>query len=108
MAVWLTQWLCPSRHCAFALAWDDAETTAEALVAEGARQRAQNGLRDRCGICGANELHPDHGPTQFKTMAEALPALRVLEAQQLLTRRVLDALGLTAEPGAADEKPWSS
>lgn len=90
MTVWLTQWLCPARHCALAAAWDDAATTA--AVIEATPLPAE--LNPWCGICGG-VLRAESGRTAFASIAEARPAFDAVEAAQVETRAVLDRLGLS-------------
>lgn len=96
MTIWLTQALCPARHAAYALVWDDAvqsQATAEATVTAEAHAL---GLRPRCGICGG-ELHLESARSRFTTLAEAQPYVEAVQAASLATRRLLDGLGLTQE-----------
>jgi hypothetical protein len=95
--IWITQALCPRRHCAYATAWDDADLTRADAEAGLTARAAEAGLRPRCGICHG-ELHLESGPTRWATLEEALPHIRALEAENLRTRRELDRLGLTREP----------
>ena len=88
--IWLTQWLCPKRHCSIALAWDDGETTAQRMVARGGGIYATGAINRWCGLCGSRELRPEAGPTRFQTMEEALPSLKALESLQEFTRQVLE------------------
>ena len=86
--IWITQWLCPSRHCAIAMAWDDQETTADDAERQGEQAFRQKKLNRWCGICGGS-LHVEHGSTGFKTMEEALPHLEAIERANLLARSIL-------------------
>jgi len=85
--IWLTQWLCPNRHCAIALAWDDQESTAEDAECQG-EQAFQRLFNRWCGICGQS-LHVEHGRTHFKTMEEAKPHLESLQRANLRARIIL-------------------
>lgn len=89
MPIFLSQWLCPSRHCAIALAWDPATNSAEAVEAQGESYFRPGGFNPWCGICQGS-LKVEHAPTRFQTMEEALPVLNQLEAAQLATRYLLD------------------
>jgi len=88
--IWLTQWLCPKRHCSIALTWDDGETTAQRVVAQGEAVYTSGTINRWCGLCGSRELRPEAGSTGFPTMEEALPWLKVQEALQEHTRITLD------------------
>ena len=88
--IWLTQWLCPKRHCSIALAWDDGETTAQRVAVEGEAVFAAGWLNRWCGLCRSRELRPEAAPTRFQTMEEALPSLKALKSLQEHTRQVLD------------------
>lgn len=96
MTIRLTQWLCPSRHCSFALPWDDAVTTAETMVEVGNDLAREAGINPYCGICGA-PIAPESAPTGFATVASAIVALADSQTEQLRSRRTLDRLGLTKE-----------
>jgi len=85
--IWITQWLCPSRHCAIAVAWDDQEATAQNAEHQGEQVFSQ-GFNRWCGICGGN-LHVEHGSTAFKTMEEALPHIKAIEKANLQARSIV-------------------
>jgi len=86
--IWITQWLCPSRHCAIALAWDEQETTAQDIKHQG-EEVFQQGLLNRwCGICGGS-LHVEHGRTSFKSLEEALPHVEAIEMANLFARSII-------------------
>ncbi len=86
--IWITQWLCPSRHCAIAVAWDDQTTTPEEAEHQGEQVFSKGIVNRWCGICGQS-LHVEHGRTSFKTMDEAKPRLESLERANLLARNIL-------------------
>lgn len=90
MKVWITQWLCPKRHCSIALMWDPRQTTAAAIEAEGEAVFTSGALNRNCGLCGA-DLTPEASATQFTTMAEAERAGRALELANLISRAALEA-----------------
>ena len=87
--IWLTQWKCPSNHTALAVAWDEDEMNRDDAVKQGEDIFTRRVLRRICGIC-QGELHVEHGKTAFRTTAEAKPALITLEAQNLLSRAMID------------------
>ena len=87
--IWLTQWLCPQRHCSIALLWDDGQDRAPAIVVRGEEVYARRTVNRWCGICGSRELRPEAGRTIFQTMAEAVPAFDVLQAANLHSRQWL-------------------
>lgn len=90
MTVWISQWLCPERHCAIALAWPDEEANAAEAEKKGEHLFTVGVVNRWCGIChGA--LHVEHDRTVFKTMQEATPLLSALEREQMRTRAELDA-----------------
>ena len=86
--IWITQWLCPSRHCAIAVAWDDQETTAEQAERRGEEAFSKGVFYRWCGICRQG-LHIEHGRTIFKTMDEALPHLKAIEKANLQARVII-------------------
>jgi hypothetical protein len=55
-----------------------------------------------CGICGSRELRYETRPTKFASLAEATAAARMLEAENIETRRELDVLGLTYDSRQVD------
>lgn len=84
--IYLTQWLCPKRHCSIALLWDDETSTAEAIAEEG-EGFYKNGLVGRvCAICRSTKLKLVHGRTSFKTMEEAMPFVKQTEAANMAAR----------------------
>lgn len=96
MTVWISQMLCPARHCALAAAWLDDESHPKTAAEQLRASAALLGQGDLCGICGGR-LSIEHARTRFATMAEALPELRASERRNPETRRRLDALGVTRE-----------
>lgn len=96
MAIWITQWLCAQRHCAFAIPWDDTTTTPQEIERQGLTILEKKLLNPWCGIC-KGEVKPEHGRTTFATMEEALPHLEAGMHSQLESRRLLDILGISKE-----------
>lgn len=86
--IWITQWLCPQRHCSIGFAWDDTETTPEEAEKKGEEIYKSGAINRYCGICGG-ELHVEHGETAFKTMEEASPVLLLLQEANLRARTIL-------------------
>ena len=93
--VWITQLLCPERHCLIAVAWDDKERTSvdgDALIKVMSEKMA---LRPWCALCGSKQLHTEHGKTSWTTMEEALPHIKATEAANIASRALLEHLGAT-------------
>lgn len=86
--IWITQWLCTSRHASIALVWDDSETTAEEIEAKGEDLYSRKVINRWCGICHG-ELHVEHGRTKFKTVAEALHPVKAIEQANTLARTLI-------------------
>lgn len=86
--IWITQWLCPSRHASIALVWDDSETTAQEIEERGEDLYCRGVINRWCGIC-RGELHVEHGRTGFKTMEEALPRVKAIEQANTVTRALI-------------------
>ena len=86
--IWISQWVCPSRHCAIALAWDEESATAPEIEERGEEIFRKRLIKRLCGICGQG-LHVEHGCTFFKTMDEALPHLKAIEQANLVARSVI-------------------
>lgn len=82
MSVRLTQLICENGHTLTALAW---ETDDPKLNADKVRRMIEAHLKNMkanpwCGLCGSTKLRYDDGELEnFKTLAEALPHLRVWE-----------------------------
>lgn len=92
MDLWLVQWLCPNRHALAAAPYDrDKHSVADAetmLRAEGDRL----GLQPRCGLCGSETLHFEHGKLRYHDWPSALTALFESERQNIETRMAIDRL----------------
>ena len=101
MAVWITQWLCAARHCAFMVPWDDRDRTAEQVVQDAERMASEQHVNMHCGICGGG-IRPEHGRTRFTSLMDALPELLELQRRQIDSRRILDAMGMTVEKAPPD------
>ncbi len=86
--IWLTQWLCPNRHAAIAVAWDDQEDTAETAERRGEELFARGILNRWCGIC-SGQLHVENHATAFATLEEAMPYLKAIEGANLLARTII-------------------
>jgi len=84
----LTQWLCPSRHCSIAMAWDPSITTEQAIIQQGESLYDKGLLHRCCGLCGGL-LHVETGETAFRNLDEAAPPLEVVETANLYTRRLI-------------------
>ena len=90
--VWIAQCLCPERHCICAIAGDARDVSdAQTAILGGLREQVADLLGKQllnpwCGLCHA----PASGwtyevrRTRFATMEEAEPALRQLEADQIV------------------------
>jgi hypothetical protein len=94
MSVHLIQLLCPKRHCIIAMPYlSEQERGKERTIA--LIDAAQKALlfNPWCGICGSRELVYEDGKTVFKTLEEAMPMLRKLEEDNLMSRQLLDASG---------------
>ena len=89
--IWLTQWLCPKRHCAIAALWNPAVMPAADVIAQGEDVFKSGALNRKCGICGEG-LTPESRPTAFDTMEEAEKFHRNNEAEQLASRALIELL----------------
>lgn len=91
--IYLTQYLCPLRHCIMASAFDgDQTTTAQSEAAILARM-VELKINPWCGICGSAELHFETGRTRFPSLAVAMPILKIAEEDNLRTRKYLEESG---------------
>jgi hypothetical protein len=88
--IWISQWLCPKRHCSIALAWDEEEETEESIERKGEEIYASGSINRHCGICGGG-LHVEHEKTIFKTLAEGGGPLKEQERANIQTLAWLQA-----------------
>ncbi len=87
--VFITQLLCPSRHCVLAAAWSPGGDVTAELVEQGLRGFVTLGaLNPWCGLCGSTKLNCETQATIFETLDEAQPFLRASEEAQMLTSRI--------------------
>lgn len=91
MKVHITQCLCPSRHCIMAIVWEEPEYTPrkakEALRTLVKRWVEKKAINHECAICGAKRLHYEDGVTPFRSKAEAMPHVKMVETMNLLSRQ---------------------
>jgi hypothetical protein len=88
--VWICQCLCPARHCILANVGvaDDTEEAEEA-VAVPLREAVALGLQSKvlnpwCGLCNAraDSWKFEISLTRFRSIEEAMPALKQIENEQ--------------------------
>jgi hypothetical protein len=93
--IWITQCLCPKRHCIIACAWDEAMQTkesAEALLKEAVETLiAAHDINGHCGICLNTVFNYESERTRFNTMEEAAPTLARMQLENLITGARLQA-----------------
>jgi len=93
----ILQCLCPARHAVVGAAYDPEApgTSTEEIkrhVAEQLAMMVASGVIDPwCGLCGAkvDDWHWEDGITKYRTMEEAQPALKQLEAENHLAREAI-------------------
>lgn len=97
--VWVVQLLCPERHAVMAAAYLREDESQLEAVSENLRNGLkEQGLLWECGICKHSDpaksvdLHFEEGPTRFATMEEAMPHLRKIEADNIVSRMYIDLL----------------
>ena len=88
----LSQWMCPARHCIFALSWDDqTDMNQEKIEKAGQTYIDMHPEGEwRCGLCDSEEIAVEHGKTRFTTMKEAQPYLEEEQNKQMMTRFLED------------------
>ena len=86
--IWITQWLCPERHCSIGLSWDDTQTNSQEVERKGEELFQSGAINRWCGICNGT-LHVEHGQTAFQTMEEAMPSLIAHQQANENARRIL-------------------
>ena len=98
--VYLVQCLCPARHCITALAFEPdgdlkPETAEESLKALTELALARSAMNPWCAICRARSSTwvYECARTRFRTMAEARPELKRLEAEQAQARSMFEGPG---------------
>jgi hypothetical protein len=87
--LWLVQYLCPQRHALCAAPYERPADTAEIegrLLADMYRL----GLNPWCGLCGSRDLRFEHRRLAFTDWDDAMAALRQCQADQLLTRQMIE------------------
>lgn len=87
----LIQWLCPSRHCLVAVAYDPQQQTHDQAVAQLEKLAADAGVLPLCALCGSKALFYDDQPTHFKDMQEAYPYLAAAQAANVFTHMMMKA-----------------
>lgn len=96
MRVWIAQCLCPDRHCICAMAGeaenrDDAEKEIETALRGHMAVFVKAGhINPWCGLCkaGSETWTYELGRTRYRTMQEAKPRLKQMEAEQAAVRAV--------------------
>lgn len=88
MAVMISQWLCPLRHCIIALVWDPKETTDRAMIEKGEDFFRRGAVQRKCGICGSENIVRETRRTKYRTMEEAKPELEILERANAVARQI--------------------
>ncbi len=84
------QLLCRARHCILAAVYN-SETKTLASTEERIRKALEAvGSPWRCGLCSDTDLFFDDQDTEFDDMDEATPWFARLQAQNLLTRAMID------------------
>ena len=87
--IWLTQWLCPSRHCSIALIWDPEVDHRIDIVKKGEAIYAAKVVGRFCGICGSQDLHAEHAQTKYQTLEEAEPFMRGFQQENDVSRKAV-------------------
>lgn len=97
--IWITQLLCPERHCIFAFVFDENVTTRDIaerdLVAAFQKLVDTHALNPWCALCGSHVIKPESARTKYATMEEALPHIRKSEDANIASRKLLEGLGAT-------------
>lgn len=96
--IYITQWLCPKRHCSIAFFWDDEATTTEDIAQDGEGYYERGLVRRVCGVCRSTKLEMEHRSTTFKTFDEALPIVKQTQAANILARVFIDTRRSYDEP----------
>jgi hypothetical protein len=107
--IYLTQWLCPSRHALIAIPWDPKDTREEDVIAigeefltgrrtvtskdlmdtQGAEEFLGHKLEKRCGICDSKDIHTETGKTKYTNVQEAQAGIQKLQRINMVARQIL-------------------
>ena len=99
--VWLVQLLCPERHAVMAAPYEKETEDQATEIADGIKdQMKEKGFIWECGICKSTELLFEEGPTRFMSLDEAIPHIKNIERENILTRLIIDAMRTPGEAGA--------
>lgn len=91
--VWLLQLICPNRHTIIAAPYEkESEEQALEVAADMRAQMRENGLKWECGLCKSTDLKFEEGATRFMSMDEAMPNLRKIEAENIISRVILEEM----------------
>lgn len=90
MAIYLTQWLCPSQHALIASVWDEDYSTAAEVEQLGERN-FERFVERRCAMCNSTEIRVEHTATSHQDMRSANAAalqiaIAYAEARSLVER----------------------
>lgn len=88
MTVYVTQWLCPSRHALIAVPWEDTDTTEAEIVSEGDKFLADN---RECDLCKSTQIVAETARSIVQDFDETLAICLMLAAKQRADReRILE------------------
>jgi hypothetical protein len=92
----IVQILCPQRHAILATAYESPDGAPIKDITDRLRYKADSlildgGLNPWCGICQSRKWTYEDRPTQYTTMAEALPHFQNLADKQRTVREYLRA-----------------
>lgn len=90
--VWIVQLLCPERHAIMAAPYEKTNESEASEIAAGIKtEMAKTGVRWECAICKSTHLKFEEGATRFMSLAEAMPHMKKVEVENILSRIILDA-----------------
>jgi hypothetical protein len=76
----------------------DDDQMSQIVVQMRANGMKELGLNWKCGICDSVDLRFEEGPTRFASIEEAMPHLRKIEEENILTRLLIDSARNAPDP----------
>lgn len=84
------QLLCQARHCILAAVYDSTTKTLKSTQERIRKALEKANSPWECGLCSDKNLYFDDHATEYDDMDVAMPMFARLQAQNLLTRALID------------------
>lgn len=96
MSVWITQCLCPRRHCIMAAVFDENDRAPKdgntALKEEIEKLIGEGSINPWCGICYSRVFTYETRRTRFASMEEAVPEVLATQMENIKAGELLGEL----------------